>query len=149
MTIVLGSDHAGYEKKEKIKIFLSSLNYEVEDTGTMSSTSVDYPDYAFKVGQMVACNKNRIGILICGTGIGMSIACNKVKKIRCAKVANKEEAFLTRFHNDANVLALSSKLEEEEIKEIVETFLTTHFSKEERHIRRIQKITFYEESNDN
>ena len=149
MKIILGSDHAGYEKKEKIKLFLSGLNYQVEDMGTTNLDSVDYPDYAFTVGEKVVSSENTYGILICGTGIGMSIACNKVRGIRCAKVSDTEEAYFTRSHNNANVIALSSKMDEEEMEKAIHTFLTTEFSNEERHIRRIEKITSYEKHYDN
>lgn len=141
--IGIASDHAGYELKEKIKQFLHEMNYQVIDYGTMVNTSVDYPDYAFKVGESIASKGIQLGILVCKTGIGMSIACNKVRGVRCAKVDNVEEATLTRLHNDSNVLAISAL--NPNALEIVKTFLETKFSNEERHIRRIQKISEYEE----
>lgn len=144
--IGIGSDHAGYELKEKIKDYLSDLDYQVIDYGTMVNTSVDYPDYAFKVGESIASKGIQLGILVCKTGIGMSIACNKVKGVRCAKVDNVEEAYLTRFHNNSNVLAISSM--NPNALEIVKTFLETKFSNEERHIRRINKISEYEEKHE-
>ena len=144
--IGIGSDHAGYELKEKIKEYLNELDYPVIDYGTMVNTSVDYPDYAFKVGESIASKGIQLGILICKTGIGMSIACNKVKGVRCAKVDNVEEAYLTRFHNNSNVLAISSM--NPNALEIVKTFLETKFSNEERHIRRINKISEYEEKHE-
>ena len=109
----------------------------------MVDTSVDYPDYAFKLGESIASRGIKLGIVICKTGIGMSIACNKVRGVRCAKVDNVEEATLTRLHNDSNVLAISAL--NPNALEIVKTFLETKFSNEERHIRRIQKISEYEE----
>ena len=108
----------------------------------MSIESVDYPQYAYKIGESVRDNKIDLGILICGTGIGMSIACNKVKKVRCAKVTTKEEAFLARSHNNANVIALSENITN--YKEIIDTFLTTDFSNEEKHIRRVEMIDNYD-----
>ena len=144
--IGIGSDHAGYELKEKIKEYLNELDYPVIDYGTMVNTSVDYPDYAFKVGESIASKGIQLGILVCKTGIGMSIACNKVKGVRCAKVDNVEEAYLTRFHNNSNVLAISSM--NPNALEIVKTFLETKFSNEERHIRRINKISEYEEKHE-
>ena len=144
--IGIGSDHAGYELKQKIKDYLNELDYQVIDYGTMVNTSVDYPDYAFKVGESIASKGIQLGILVCKTGIGMSIACNKVKGVRCAKVDNVEEAYLTRFHNNSNVLAISSM--NPNALEIVKTFLETKFSNEERHIRRINKISEYEEKHE-
>lgn len=144
--IGIGSDHAGYELKEKIKKYLNELDYQVIDYGTMVNTSVDYPDYAFKVGESIASKGIQLGILVCKTGIGMSIACNKVKGVRCAKVDNVEEAYLTRFHNNSNVLAISSM--NPNVLEIVKTFLETKFSNEERHVRRINKISEYEEKHE-
>ena len=144
--IGIASDHAGYELKEKIKQFLHEMNYQVIDYGTMVNTSVDYPDYAFKVGESIASKVIQLGILVCKTGIGMSIACNKVRGVRCAKVDNVEEATLTRLHNDSNVLAISAL--NPNALEIVKTFVQTEFSNEERHIRRIQKISEYEEKHE-
>lgn len=144
--IGIASDHAGYELKEKIKQFLHEMNYQVIDYGTMVNTSVDYPDYAFKVGESIASKGIQLGILVCKTGIGMSIACNKVRGVRCAKVDSVEEATLTRLHNDSNVLAISAL--NPNALEIVKTFLETKFSNEERHIRRIQKISEYEEKHE-
>ena len=143
MKIFIASDHAGYDVKELIKNDLQN-EYEIIDLGTTSNESVDYPNYAFNVGTNVVENPTSLGILICGTGIGMSIACNKVKGIRCAKVANASEASLTRLHNNANVIALSSKMDYQELIKCINVFLTTPFSNEERHIRRINKITEYE-----
>lgn len=144
--IGIASDHAGYELKEKVKKYLNELNYQVIDYGTMVDTSVDYPDYAFKVGESIANKGIKLGILICKTGIGMSIACNKVKGVRCAKVDNIEEASLTRLHNNSNVIAISSL--NSNALEIIKVFLQTEFSNEERHIKRVNKITEYEEKNE-
>ena len=142
--IGIASDHAGYEVKKEVIKFLEENNYEVIDYGTNSSESVNYPNYAFKIGEDVVNKKIEKGILICKTGIGMSIACNKVKGVRCSKVDNKEEASLTRSHNDSNVIALSSMKSIQEIKEIILTYLETPFSNEEKHINRIKEISKYE-----
>ncbi len=139
--ILIGNDHAGYEVKKEIIKYLEEKGLEVKDYGCDSSDSVDFPDYAFKVCKDI--KENDKGILICTTGIGMSIAANKVKGIRCAKVDNVSEARLTRLHNNSNVLAISALKDIDEIKKIVTTFLETQFSNEERHIRRIGKIDEY------
>ncbi len=143
--IGIASDHGGYELKQKIMENLKEFDFK--DYGTYSTESVDYPLYAFKLGEAVANNEVKKGIVICTTGIGISIACNKVKGVRCAKVSNVEESKMSRLHNDANVVALNSKVENP--IEIVRTFLTTDFLNEERHIRRINQIKEYEEKNDN
>lgn len=136
MKIGIASDHAGYEVKERI---ISELKYDFKDYGTNSLESVDYPDFALKLGKDI--NKEiDLGILICKTGIGMSIACNKIKGVRCAKVDNEIEARLTKEHNDANVMAISADKDFEEIKNMIEIFLNTSFSNDERHIRRVNKI---------
>lgn len=139
--VLIGNDHAGYEVKKELVKFLEENNYQVKDYGCDSTDSVDFPDYAFQVCENIKDNDK--GILICTTGIGMSIAANKVKGIRCAKVDNVNEARLTRLHNDSNVLAISALKDIDEIKKIVLTFLETSFSNEERHVRRIGKIDEY------
>lgn len=136
--IGIACDHGGYELKEQIKKFLENLNYQVIDYGTNSLESVDYPKYAYKLAKAVKNKEVEKGIVICKTGIGVSITCNKIKGIRCAKVDNKEEAILTRSHNDANILALSSK--NKDALEITKQFIETPFSNEERHIKRIKMI---------
>lgn len=146
MKIAIASDHRGFSLKEYLKKELA--NYDITDCGTFSEESVDYPDYAFKLGNEVASKNADFGIAICGSGIGISIACNKVKKIRCAKISNVEEAKYTRIDNDANIIALSEKIPKEEALECVKTFLETPFSNIERHQRRIDKITDYEENSD-
>lgn len=126
--IALGSDHAGYELKEKIKLFLSSNKIEYIDYGTNSAESVDFPDYAKKVSDNVVngtCNK---GILICGSGIGMSIAANKVDGIRCALCSSIEAGKLSRLHNNANVLAMAGRLTDHGLAiEIAKTWINTDF----------------------
>lgn len=144
MKIGIANDHSGVEIKNQIQKFLELEGYEVMNYGTDTKESVDYPLYAFKIGQAINTNKIKFGILICHTGIGMSIAANKVKNIRCAKVNTEEEAFLTRSHNDSNVIAFNDKKNIEELKPIIKTFLETPFSKEDRHQRRIDLIHHYE-----
>lgn len=146
MKIGIATDHHGIKVKQEIIHYLESLHYQVIDYGTNSEDMVDYPIYAFQIGEEVVNKNITYGILLCGTGIGMSIACNKVKGIRCAKVSTKEEAKLSREHNNANVIALSSSLDISIIKEIISTFLNTHFSDEERHYRRVEQINHYGEN---
>ena len=144
MKIGIANDHRGYNLKEQI-IDVLREKYEIIDLGTDSNISVDYPDYAFKLGEKIRDKELDFGIAICGSGIGISIACNKVKGVRCAKVSTKEEAIYTRNDNDANIVALSEKTTKEEALDIINTFINTPFSNEEKHIRRIYKITKYEE----
>ncbi len=146
MKIVVGSDHAGFEHKEKISELISSLGHEVIDTGTDSTSSVDYPDYGEKGAREVSCGRAELGILICGTGIGICMAANKVKGIRGAVCWNEETARLTRQHNDANVLCMGARsISIEDALKITRVFLETPASEDERHQRRIGKITSIEE----
>ena len=146
MKIGIASDHRGYKLKEYLKNVLVN-EYEVVDFGTDSEVSTDYPDYAFALGEAVVNKNVDFGVAICGSGIGISIACNKVKGIRCAKVSNKEETAVTRIDNNSNIVAFSEKLSEQEALEVVKTFITTESSIEEKHIRRVNKIIAYEENN--
>ena len=148
MNIGIASDHGGYLIKQKLTEYLKNKGYNVIDCGTNSIDSVDYPDYAFKLCEKVIKGEVERGIAICKTGIGMSIACNKVKGIRCAKVTNSNEAKLCRLHNNANVIAIGADLSMIEIKDIMDNFLQTNFSEEDRHINRINKITKYEEEHE-
>ncbi len=143
--IGIASDHGGYKLKEYLKQELEKLNYQVVDYGTNIEESVDYPIYAFKLGEAIKEKGINKGILICTTGIGISIAANKVKGVRCAKVENVHEAEMSRLHNDANVIALRG--DNENALEIVKKFLETDFLNEERHIRRINQIKEYENDN--
>lgn len=145
MRIGLAADHHGVERKKELIQFLKQKGYEIVNYGTDSIDMVDYPNYAFRIGEDVVAHKIDFGILMCGTGIGMSIACNKVKGVRCAKVNSVEEARLSREHNDANVIAFSSLLPREEVEKILDIFLSTNFSTLERHGRRIKQISTYEE----
>mgnify|MGYP002519783204 CR=1 FL=1 len=144
MKIGLANDHRGYPLKEKIKKYLLKKGYEVIDYGTNSTESVDYTDYAFRIGEAKVNNEFDLGIVICGTGIGISIACNKVVGIRCAKVDTVRQARLTRNDNDANILALDGSIPTYRALDIVDTFIKTPKSEEEKHIRRVKKITDYE-----
>ena len=139
MKIAVASDHAGLIQKSRVIHYLEGKN-EVFDLGTNNITSVDYPDYAHKVCNKILNKEVDLGVVICKTGIGMDMACNKVKGIRCAKASNKKEARLTRSHNDANVLALPADMPYYKVKSILKAFVNTPFSNEERHIRRINKL---------
>ncbi|HEX4643046.1 MAG TPA: ribose 5-phosphate isomerase B [Candidatus Acidoferrales bacterium] len=138
--IVVGSDHAGFRAKESIKNFLEGAGYSVDDVGTHSEESVDYPDYAKAVGERVAIGSDALGVLVCGTGIGVSIAANKVEGIRAALAHDSLTARRAREHNDANVIALGGKVVgEDEAIAIVQEFLSAQFAGG-RHQRRIDKI---------
>lgn len=147
MRIGFATDHRGYELKLKLIEKLTALGYEIKDYGTYSTESVDYPEFAFKLGKAIVEKHVDFGVAICGSGIGISIACNKVKGIRCAKVNNSEEAKITRIDNNSNVVAFGEKISLENALEIVETFINTDFSIEEKHHRRVNKIIDYEENN--
>ena len=139
--IALGADHAGFPIKETIRQFLENSGYPLEDLGTWSEESVDYPDYGKTVGERVANQQADYGIAICGTGIGMSIAANKVPKIRAAVAHDVTTARLAREHNDANVLAMGGRVVNgTQAIEMVQTFLSTPFLGG-RHARRVEKIT--------
>lgn len=141
MKIAIAADHAGYEEKEKIKSTLDEMGVEYNDLGTVSTESVDYPDYARKVGEAVANGEVDQGLLVCGSGTGMAIAANKVPGVRAAVAWNEEIAKLAREHNDANVLSLSARyISPEENAKIVRAFFTTGFD-EGRHKRRVDKIS--------
>jgi ribose 5-phosphate isomerase B len=144
MRIAIGADHAGFALKEDIKKALAEIGLPAEDFGTGSSDSVDYPDFAERVAQGVAAGQFDRGILICGTGIGMAIAANKIPGIRAATVTDTDMARLSREHNDANVLAIGARiLDRKKALEIVRIFLETPFAGD-RHQRRIDKITSLE-----
>ena len=148
MNIALSSDHAGIEYKTNITRLAKSMGHTVLDAGTDSDESVDYPDFGEKGASLVACGKADLAILICGTGIGISMSANKVKGIRAAVCWNKETASLAREHNDANALCMGARfISIEECLEISRVFLETPASKEPRHIRRVKKIMDIEERN--
>lgn len=144
MKIAIASDHRGYPLKTELIKYLTKKNYEIVDMGTNSTEMVDYPEYAFKLGESVANKEVDFGIVVCGTGIGISIACNKVIGVRCAKVDNMKEAELTRKDNDANVLALNGSMPLYRAKDIVDTFFKTEFTNVERYVNRINAISKYE-----
>lgn len=143
MKIGIATDHRGVETKQELTKYLKELGYNVVNYGTDTSDSVDYPVYAFKIGEAVVNKDIDFGILICGTGIGMSIACNKVNGVRCAKVSNTWEAKMTRIDNDANVLSLGYSQSLDELKDIIKVFLETEHPTEERHDRRISLVDKY------
>ena len=139
--IALGSDHGGFELKEAVKKHLEERGLEYKDFGTYDLNSCDYPDFGRAAAQAVASGECDRGIVICTTGIGISIVANKVKGIRCALCSEKTTARLTREHNDANMLAMGgSMIGKVQALEIVDTFLDTPFSEMEKHSRRISKI---------
>ena len=138
MQIGLSFDHNGYEISKKIKEELTKKGYQITDYNNIYDKEDDYPEKALKM-----LEHTKTGILICGSGIGMSIIANKVKGVRCALVRTKEEAKSSRLHNNANVIALSASTPN--IIEIIETFFETPFSEEERHKRRIKQIKEYED----
>lgn len=144
MKIAMGADHGGYELKEEIKKHLLEKGYEVEDFGTYSNDSIDYNEPAISVSTGVSGGLFDRGILVCGTGIGMSIMANKVKGVRAALVHDLFTAEATRLHNDTNVLAMGGRVIGPGLAlQIVDTWLETEFSKQERHARRISKIDNY------
>lgn len=145
MKVGIACDHRGYKLKEKLKPYLIKKGYEVLDLGTNSSEPVDYSDYGIALGEKVRDKEVDFGIVICGTGIGISIAANKVNGVRCARITNRKDAKETRIHNNANVIALNESMFLFEAKDIVDAFLTTPYIKEERFERRIDKISKYEE----
>ncbi|MFA5407304.1 MAG: RpiB/LacA/LacB family sugar-phosphate isomerase [Bacilli bacterium] len=144
MRIGIASDHRGYKLKQKLTKYLKKKCYDVIDYGTNSIEKVDYPDFGIMLGEAYANQKIDYGIAICGNGIGISIACNKVKGVRCAKVDNEKEAKMARLHNDANIIAIGTNKFFFEDKDIIDAFLKTQFSQIERHHQRIQKISDYE-----
>lgn len=143
--VFLGSDHAGFATKERLKKFLDEKGIEYTDLGAYKlNPKDDYPDIAFKLAEKVAKTKSR-GILLCGTGAGMIIAANKVKGIRAVEAYDSFTARLSREHNDANILSLSGwHIPFNKIKQIANVWLSTEYSKDERHQRRLRKIANYE-----
>ena len=143
--IVLGADHAGFHAKEKIKNYLQSAGYTVSDTGTFSEESVDYPDFAIKVARRVQQGRDHLGILVCGTGIGMAMAANKIGGIRAAVAHDALTARMSREHNAANVLAMGARvLSDHQIIEVTQSFISAEFAGG-RHQRRVDKISELDE----
>jgi ribose 5-phosphate isomerase B len=148
MRIALGADHAGYQLKDQIKQHLQQQGVEVRDEGTSSPESVDYPDYARAVAHDVSERRSDLGILVCGSGIGMAITANKVDGIRAANVSTEYEAQVSREHNNANVLTLGARIiSSDEAFRIVDKWLTTQFAAG-RHERRVEKIMAIEKEED-
>ena len=138
--VILASDHAGFKLKEEIKKFLIKKRKKVLDLGTKNTSSVDYPDYAHLLSKKMKKSKNQFGILICGTGVGMSMAANKHKNIRAALCYNIKSTKLSRQHNNANVMTIGARLTKKNIAlKCISTFLKTDFDGG-RHLRRIKKI---------
>ena len=138
--IFISSDHAGFKLKEAIKVYLSKKKLTFQDLGPHSDDRVDYPDYAHKVARRVKISKNNIGILVCGSGMGMNIAANRHKNIRAAQCFNLKSTKLSRLHNDANIITLGSRLLNKKLAlNCVNTFLNTKFEGG-RHSKRIKKI---------
>ena len=147
MKLAVCSDHGGYELKQKLIPFIEGLGHEVTDFGCYSEASVDYPDYAFPMAEAVARGQYDRGVAVCGTGIGVSICCNKVEGIRCALCGDVLSAELTRRHNDSNVLAMGGRIiGVETAKAIARVWLSTEFEGG-RHIARLDKIAAYSERN--
>lgn len=145
MKIAVGSDHGGYRLKEEILRFLVEQGIEYQDYGCFSPDSMDYPDVALKLAQNVAAGKHAVGVLMCGTGIGVSIAANKVRGVRCALCHETFSARMAREHNDANVLAMGGRVIGPDLaREVVKAFLTAQYSGDQRHVRRLAKITAQE-----
>ena len=141
MKIGIGCDHNGIELKESIINYIRNKKIMIEDFGPYDYDALDdYPDYAFAVGEAIRDNKIDLGILICGTGIGMCIAANRMSNVRCARVFDKKEARMARLHNNANVLAFSSKMCFFKAKKIIDIFLETSYSDLERHNTRLKKL---------
>ncbi len=144
MTIAIASDHRGIEYKKEIIQYLESKNYKIIDCSTENTPTDDYPDFAFKVCKSVVNKDAEVGILVCRTGIGMSIAANKVKGIRCAKINSIEDAILCRNDNGANVMTFNYTEGINNLKNYIDAFLNAEVISDERHQRRVNKIIKYE-----
>lgn len=144
MTIYIAADHLGVELKNNLIEHLNNNGLSVKEIGLSNSELDDYPDFAFKLCKLVKEDVNSLGILICGNGVGMSIAANKVNGIRCVRAVTTDDAFKGKHHNGSNVLAIGSNLGVDLAKEVVDTFITTKPATIDRYIRRIEKIIRYE-----
>ena len=147
MKIFIGADHRGYVMAHQIYEELKKENYEIFYSKVANTENDDYPDFAFDVSKHVVKSPENLGILLCGNGIGISIAANKVKGIRCARVTTIKDVKVTKKDNNANVIAFSSDVNYDKVKRMIEEFINTPFSNEERHIKRINKISEYERLN--
>jgi len=144
MTIYIASDHLGIDLKNKLIEYLNTNGLNIKEIGIENSEFDDYPDFAFKLCDLIKKEENSLGILICGNGIGMSIAANKVSGIRCVRAVDTDDAYKGKQHNGANVLAIGANIGIENAKEIADTFITTKPASVDRYIRRIEKIIKYE-----
>ena len=144
MTLYIACDHLGLEIKKELIKHLNNNGIKVTEIGMENSELDDYPDFAFKLGSLVSKDEGSLGILICGNGVGMSIAANKVKGVRCVRATNTDDAFKGKNHNGANVLSLGANLGIDLCKEIVDTFISTKSADLDRYLNRIQKIIKYE-----
>ena len=145
MRVCVGSDHAGFPLKEIVRKFLSELGHEVEDVGTFNTESVDYPDYAEKVAQAVLSGKNERGVLICGSGVGASVAANKIPGIRAGLCHDTYSAHQGVEHDHMNVLVLGGRVIGEEMaRELVRSYVNAKFSDDDRHLRRLTKVAAIE-----
>lgn len=145
MKVYIASDHRGVIYKNELITHLKSNEINVLEINVKNNDQDDYPDFAFALCNEVLKNENSLGILICGNGVGMSIAANKVKGIRAVRAVNIDDACKAKNHNGANILCLGSDIDLELAKNIVDTFITTKYPSEERHLRRINKVLSYEE----
>lgn len=147
MKLAIGCDHGGFDLKQALIAYLKEQGHEIKDFGCYDKSSIDYPDYAFPVGEAVVRGEFDRGIVICTTGIGVSISANKVLGVRCALLSDEYSARMTREHNDANVVAFGANVTTvERAKGILDIFLSVEFSHGDRHQRRIDKISKYEET---
>ena len=140
MILGFASDHRGYKLKNELVKYFKDNGYNIIDYGTYSEESCDYPDYAFKLGNVILSKEVNYGIAICGSGIGISIALNKMKGIYCAKISNPEEAIHTRLDNDTNCIAIGENMELKSAILSIEKFINTEYSFLEKHNRRIKKV---------
>lgn len=140
MKLGITNDHRGFKMKEILTNYLELMGYTVIDYGASSEESCDFPDYAYRLGKAIKNKEVDLGIAVCGTGIGMSIALNKMKNIYCAKVSSTAEAALAKAHNNANVVAISEEMPEEVAKEVISRFIDTPFSNINKYVRRNDKI---------
>lgn len=145
MKLGFASDHRGFSLKRKLIEYFNSKDVECFDVGAFNGEKSDYPIYAFKLGEKVANKTYDFGVAICGSGIGISIASNKVKGVRAAKVDSRDDAVLARIDNDANIIAFGAETDLEEAKLWIETFINAEYPEVERHSRRIIQIRDYEE----
>ncbi|MCI8347476.1 MAG: RpiB/LacA/LacB family sugar-phosphate isomerase [Bacilli bacterium] len=146
MKIAIASDHRGVKYKKEIINYLEEKNYMVIDCSKENTPTDDYPDFAFKVCKKVVEKESDIGILVCRTGIGMSIAANKVKGVRCAKINSIEDAILSRNDNGANIMTFNYTDSMADIKKYIDAFINAEVINDERHQRRVNKIMAYEEN---